>query len=70
VEAGKHGFGDAPDPGVIDHRVAVDQDIPKPDDLAQMRHAPRKVRFESWFNDSPMISNWRSTAERTSAFCA
>ena len=46
MEAWEQGLSDQPDPAVIDHRVAVDQDIAKPDYLLQVRNTPRKIGRE------------------------
>ena len=72
AEARKRCLCDFPDADMIDGRIAMDQDIAEADDLVKVRHSPRDVRkdFRQLFQASPMISNCRSTAARTSALPA
>jgi len=61
-------FGrDLPDDGVVDCRVAVDEDVA--DATMRGRSAMlAAVSGSTWhrrLSDSPMISNWRSTADRS-----
>jgi hypothetical protein len=46
AKPGQRRLGDMPDPAMIDCRVAVNQNIAEPDDLAAVRYALYKIRSD------------------------